>query len=374
MSNSDYYIGLISGTSIDGVDCALVQFENEQPKVVTTHFQACTAELREKILRLCKGKEIDLQLYGETDTEIGRVFAAAVNELLNKAALDKSAIRAIGSHGQTVYHHPQSDQLKSDLPFTLQIGDPSTIAHLTGITTVADFRRRDMAAGGQGAPLAPLLHRNCFYSQDHSRVVINLGGISNITVLNKNGECCAFDTGPANVLMDYWIGEHQQKTFDSNGDWANSGEVNQALLNLLLDEEYFSRAIPKSTGRELFNASWLQNKLQQLKADVSAADVQATLLAFSIETVCAEIQKYSEPEQVYVCGGGSHNSAFMEGLQQRLGNCTVATTTAAGIDPDWVEAIAFAWMAKQTIEAKPMDTSAFTGASEPIILGGIYQA
>ncbi|PCJ16470.1 MAG: anhydro-N-acetylmuramic acid kinase [SAR86 cluster bacterium] len=369
MANSDYYIGLISGTSVDGIDCALVQFDNDQPNVIATHFKPSDKKLREKILQLCRGKEIDLELYGQTDTEIGRLFASATNELLDKASIAASSIRAIGSHGQTVFHYP-----RGEFPFTLQLGDPNSIAALTRITTVADFRRRDMAAGGEGAPLAPLLHRNCFYSPEHNRVVLNVGGISNITVLHKNGQCCAFDTGPANVLMDYWIEKHQQKTFDKNGEWASSGKVNQALLELFLDEEYFSRPTPKSTGRELFNSSWLLGKLQQLGEQTAAEDVQATLLALTVNSIVTDIKQLVSPDQVYVCGGGAHNGALMQGLQQSLNNCTVESTAAAGIDPDWVEAIAFAWMAKQTVEGIALDTSAFTGASEAIILGGIYQA
>ncbi len=371
MGASDYYIGLISGTSIDGVDCALVQFENEQPKLIETHFKASDPNLRQDILRLCSGNETDLELLGNADVAIGREFAQTVNELLEKQEVKKSAIRAIGSHGQTVFHHPSGNT-----PFSLQIGDPNSIAYLTGITTVADFRRRDMAAGGQGAPLAPLLHRNCFQSTSTDRVVLNVGGIANITVLNKNGTCCAFDTGPANVLMDYWIEKNHHQTFDKNGDWAASGSVSQALLKLLLDEKYFSQPIPKSTGRELFNGLWLEAKIQELGQEISAVDVQATLLRFTIDSIVAEIRKTAEPTEVYVCGGGAHNGAFMSDLQARLRecNCNVAPSSSLGIDPDWVEAIAFAWMARETIEGRSIDTTAFTGASQAVILGGIYRA
>lgn len=369
MAISDYYIGLISGTSVDGVDCALVQFENQQPHLVQTHFKPCDAALREKILLLCGGRQINLKLYGQTDIEIGKVFATAANELLEKASVDKSAIRAIGSHGQTVYHHPLGEH-----PFTLQLGDPNSIAALTGITTVADFRRKDMALGGQGAPLAPLLHRNCFHSSENDRVVLNVGGIANITVLNRDGGCAAFDTGPANVLMDHWIEKHQGHTFDKGGEWARTGRVNQALLQVFLDEEYFSKSYPKSTGRELFNGDWLEDKLQVYGEAVAAEDVQATLLELTISTIVMEVNRVAAPEQLYVCGGGAHNNAFMEKLQQRLTDCVVDTSSAAGIDPDWVEAIAFAWMAKQTLEGTPIDTSPFTGAREAAILGGIYQA
>ncbi len=369
MNDSNFYIGLISGTSIDGVDCALVQFENEQPKLIATHFKAIDPSLRKDILRLCSNGEIDLELYGNTDVNIGRAFAAAVNELLVNESIEKSTVRAIGSHGQTVYHHPTGNS-----PFTLQIGDPNSITQLTGITTVADFRRRDMAAGGQGAPLAPLLHRNCFQSSSTDRVVLNVGGIANITVLNKDGTCCAFDTGPANVLMDYWIEKHQQKNYDKNGDWASSGTANQSLLKLLMDEEYFSKAIPKSTGRELFNGPWLETKLQKLGQEIKPADIQATLLRFTIDSIVDGIRKTAEPTEVYVCGGGAHNSAFMSGLQARLRNRNVASSSSLGIDPDWVEAIAFAWMAKQTMDGGSIDTTSFTGAKQAIILGGVYKA
>ena len=207
---------------------------------------------------------------------IGQLFAKAALTLLANEEIERTAIRAIGSHGQTVFHHPQGDTR-----FTLQIGDPNSIAQLCGITTIADFRRRDMAAGGQGAPLAPVLHRNCFQSATSDRVVLNVGGIANITVLNKDGTCLAFDTGPANVLMDYWIGKHQQKNYDKNGDWAASGNIIQPLLKLLLDEPYFSKAAPKSTGRELFNGLWLEEKLHKLGQELAITDVQATLLRFT---------------------------------------------------------------------------------------------
>ena len=369
MANSDYYIGLISGTSVDGVDCALVQFEGNQPKLIASHCEAIDPDLRETILQLCSGKNIDLELLGTTDIAIGQLFAKGVATLLAKETIEKSSILAIGSHGQTVFHHPVGDTR-----FSLQIGDPNSIAQRTGITTVADFRRRDMAAGGEGAPLAPLLHRNCFHSASSDRVVLNVGGIANITVLNKDGSCLAFDTGPANVLMDYWIGKHQQKNYDKNGDWAASGTVIPGLLKLLLNEPYFAKATPKSTGRELFNGPWLEEKLHSLGMELVIADVQATLLRFTIDSIAEEIRKTATPTEVYVCGGGAHNNAFMAGLQARLRDCNVVSTAELGIDPDWVEAIAFAWMAKQTIEGRTIDSSPFTGAKQATILGGIYKA
>lgn len=369
MIASDLYIGLISGTSLDGVDCALVQFNDNQPSLLASHFSPSNTTLRQRTLQLCAGADIDLRLYGEVDIELGRIFAAGVEELLSKANVDAAAVKAIGSHGQTVWHQP-----KGELPFTLQLADPNVIAQLTGITTVADFRRRDMAAGGQGAPLASLLHRNCFSSTSEDRVVVNIGGMANITVLDKSGESLAFDTGPGNVLMDYWIGKNLDKNFDNNGDWARSGKTDQALLSLLLDEEYLSLPPPKSTGRELFNGHWLESKLQQCRPGVADADVQATLVNLTVATIAAEIRKHMAPDQVYICGGGAHNTTMMTALQTALPDAEVASTAAAGLDPDWVEAIAFAWMAKQTLAGQRIETAAFTGATEPVILGGIYQA
>jgi anhydro-N-acetylmuramic acid kinase len=369
MADSDLYIGLISGTSVDGIDCALVQFDKDQPTLVDSFFVPTESSLRERILRLCEGQGIDLQLYGEADIEIGRAFATAVKKLLAQANVDAANITAIGSHGQTVWHQPTGHS-----PFTLQLGDPNSIAQATGITTVADFRRRDMAAGGEGAPLAPLLHRNVFHSQEYDRAVVNIGGISNVTVLPKSGACLAFDTGPGNVLMDYWIGKHQQCRFDDNGQWAVQGTANPALLKSLLDEAYFSKTAPKSTGRELFNSHWLEDKLCNFGESISAVDVQATLLSFTVNSIAADIIRLFSPQQVFVCGGGASNAALMKALAETMNNCSVESTSALGLDPDWVEAIAFAWMAKQTIEGKEIDTTAFTGASSPIILGGIYQS
>lgn len=368
MSSANYYIGLISGTSVDGVDCALVQFTDELPTVVATCFLPAEPALRDKILFLCKGTGIDLRLYGQVDVEIGRVFAQAVATLLQQTGLAPGAITAIGSHGQTVFHDPAAE-----FPFTLQLGDPNTIAQLTGITTVADFRRRDMAAGGEGAPLAPLLHRNCFRSDSSNRVIVNIGGISNITVLEKSGSCIAFDTGPGNVFLDYWVEKNTGKTYDEDGAWAATGHVDPALMALLRDDPYFAAPPPKSTGRELFNAAWLETKLAALDTAPPAATVQASLLELTAETITRAIQESTAADEIYICGGGAHNSALMARLQALSGTAKVASTSTIGVDPDWVEATAFAWMAKQTCEGKAIDTSALTGARQPIILGGIYR-
>ena len=367
-TNSDYYIGLISGTSVDGIDCALVQFDEDSPNLVETHFSPTEPALREKILRLSKGTNIDLSFFGQVDIAIGRAFAAAAISVLNKASVLAEAVTAIGSHGQTVFHQP-----KGAFPFSLQLGDPNTIAQLTGITTIADFRRRDMAVGGEGAPLAPLLHRNCFASASIDRVIVNIGGISNITVLEKQQNCFAFDTGPGNVLMDYWVEKNKNQTYDDNGNWARSGKVNAKLLDGLLDEKYFSLPYPKSTGRELFNASWLKKKLDLLTGTIPAEDVQATLLETTARTISRAINETTSPQEIYICGGGAQNQCLMNRLRELFPDCIVDTTSTLGVHPDWVEATAFAWMAKQTYAGKAIDTMALTGASQPTILGGIYR-
>lgn len=369
MSRPAYYIGLISGTSVDGIDCALVDCQQRIPRLIHSYCAPLDRQLRESVLGLCEGSNVDLSRLGQTHIRLGRAFADAVNQLLQAAEMDASQIQAIASHGQTVWHEPDGEA-----PFTLQLADPNTIAQQTGITTVADFRGRDMAAGGQGAPLAPLLHRQAFHSQNVDRAIINIGGISNITVLPRTGDSLAFDSGPGNVLMDYWISKHQGKDFDEEGRWASQGMFNLNLLNALLDEDYFSREIPKSTGRELFNGQWLEAKLSQLGHQIKPEDVQATLMTLTVTTIVSGLSRYCSPQEVYICGGGAHNSALMSELGKVASDYSVLSTAELGIDPDWVEAIAFAWMGKMALEGEKIDTSAFTGASKPVLLGGIYRA
>lgn len=367
MSQNDLYIGLISGTSVDGVDCVLVSFTENKPNLIATHFEVSPTSLRESILALCEGTGINLPMLGETDVAIGNWFASAVDNLLAKANVTADQITAIGSHGQTIWHHPDGDNA-----FTLQIGNPNNIAQRTGIRTVADFRQKDIAAGGQGAPLAPLLHREVFQDESKERAVINIGGIGNVTILPTNGAALAFDTGPGNVLMDYWIGKHKDKRFDENGSWAQTGSSDKSFLRTLLSEPYFSLPPPKSTGRELFSGPWLERKLGEHGKPLSAENVQATLIECTVESIANAVSGLFPPEEMYICGGGAHNSYLMKRLKDAMPHATIDDTSALGIDPDWVEAIAFAWMAKETVEGMKIDTTAFTGASEPVVLGGIY--
>lgn len=368
MPTSHLYVGLISGTSVDGVDCAVVDLSDTQPQLLAASTFPLPEQLRTDVLRLCQGDKHSLSELGATHIALGKEFAKATNSLLSAANLSPQDIAAIGSHGQTVWHEPDSD-----LPFTLQLGDPNTIAQQTGITTVADLRGRDMAAGGQGAPLAPLLHRAVFRSDSVNRAVVNIGGISNITLLPTSSACLAYDTGPGNVLMDFWINKHRGEKFDADGNWAAQGKVIEDLLTRLMQEEYLARPAPKSTGRELFNENWLEQKLSEVAEDIAAEDVQASLLAFTVASIVQQVNRF-DVEELFVCGGGAHNTTLMSALQEQLTPINVASTSALGIDPDWVEAIAFAWMAKQSMDGNLVDTRPFTGATAPIPLGGIFRA
>ncbi len=364
------YIGLISGTSMDGVDCALVDCSGHTPRVIDFNTTEFTPDLKQRLLRLTTNQDLDLRGLGNADIDVARFFAQAVNTLLAAHQLKPADVSAIGSHGQTVWHEPP--QRATQHPFTLQIGDPNTLAEQTGITVVADFRRKDMAAGGQGAPLVPALHRELFNNSTVDRIVLNLGGIANITLLPKDkGACMGLDTGPANVLMDAWIKRHRDQDYDQDGTWAASGNVNHKLLHALLDEPYFHMPAPKSTGREFLNAAWLDRKLESVAA-VSPVDVQATLLEFTVQTVRGEIEKLLASGEVIACGGGARNGALLKRLQEVLPAFRLRTSTELGIHADCVEAVAFAWMAKKTLQRETVDFSAFTGARHPVIAGGIY--
>lgn len=364
-------IGLISGTSLDGIDCALVDVAGAKPTLVSARCTSYKPALRNELLALCATPQISLEKLGSLHIEVGRAFAACVNEILAVNGVARSEVSVVGSHGQTVYHRPDSQT-----PFSLQIGDPNSIAQLTGLTTVADFRGRDLAAGGQGAPVAPLLHRHCFASSEQTRMIVNAGGIANLTALHKDGSALAFDTGPANVLMDYWIAKHRGAAFDADGAWAASGTVNPALLTELLAEPYLELPPPKSTGRELFNGAWLEERLRRVESTtgqpISAQDVQATLLELTSQSIARAVKAESQSGAIYLCGGGAHNTALRLRLAQLCSGFSVESTDALGMAPDWVEAIAFAWMAQRRLEGTALDTAPFTGAGQAVVLGGIY--
>lgn len=359
----------MSGTSADALDAALVDFADErQPRLLATHSQPLS-HLRAEIHALAHPGPNEIQRLGRLSRQLAEISADAVHKLLEKAALRPADIAAIGSHGQTVRHEPPGQSLH---PFTLQLGDPSTIAELTGITTVADFRCRDIAAGGHGAPLAPAFHQMVF-SATTPRAVVNIGGMANITLLPDDTRVMGFDTGPGNCLMDYWAQKHLGKAFDQGGRWAASGQSQVGLLTRMLNDPYFRQPPPKSTGREYFNHYWLNERLRTAEA-LPAADIQATLLELTAHTILDAIREAvgnETPETLFVCGGGAHNPVLMRRLAH-LGNLPVSSTGELGVDPQWVEAMAFAWLASRTLRGLPGNEPQVTGACRPVILGGVY--
>lgn len=372
MPARDLYIGLMSGTSADGIDAALVDLGDVFPRLVATHQHEMPAAIKQEILHLCQPGPDEIQRMGTLDRTLGQLFSMATLGLLAQVGLRNSDIRAIGSHGQTIRHSPPTTT--NNPAFTLQIGDPNTIAELTGITTVADFRRRDIAAGGHGAPLVPAFHTAVFRHPDIARVIVNIGGMANITWLPPAAAVLGFDTGPGNVLMDGWVFRHKQQPFDRNGTWAGSGTADGELLRRLLEHPFFQEPAPKSTGREMFHTEWLDHHLQG--TTITPENVQATLLELTARSVSEAIASLpgSAGAEIYVCGGGAHNERLLERLSQLCSPSRVASTASIGIDPQWVEAMAFAWLAQQTIAGKAGNIPEVTGAIAPRILGGVYPA
>ena len=394
------YIGMMSGTSLDGMDAVLCQFGGEentqQPmRLLATRSQDFPLRLREVLLALCQPNGVqelvptvgepnsELDWFGWASKEYAEFASDVVNNLLQQSNTDVESVLAIGCHGQTVRHRPQ-------MGFSLQLLDANIIAERTGISVVSDFRRRDMAVGGQGAPLVPAFHQALFATPDSTRVLLNLGGIANITVLPANDSSVndalvnnrpviGYDTGPANLLLDAWTALHTDKDYDAGGAWAQSGQVVEPLLNQLIEHPFFARTYPKSTGREDFNLAWLQSELQkfdQASAHIrySSADVQATLTELTAMSASMQINMFidaKENSSVYVCGGGALNDYLMTRLQAHLPHCTVETTASLGLNPAWVEAVAFAWLARQTLMGETGNLPAVTGANKGVVLGQV---
>ncbi|WP_250656512.1 anhydro-N-acetylmuramic acid kinase [Alkalimarinus coralli] len=367
------YIGLMSGTSIDAVDAVLVKISNKI-EILATHSTPISQTLKETILALCSSGENEIQRACELDRELGHIFAKCALAVCNKAHIPASHISAIGSHGQTIRHSPHGKQA-----FTLQIADPNTIAEESGITTVADFRRRDIAAGGQGAPLVPAFHEHVFGCSTKNRAIVNIGGMANITLISTpETPTIGFDTGPGNVLLDYWIHKHQRKKYDQNGNWAASGSVNNDLLGALLKAPYLSTPPPKSTGRELFNPEWLEHQLANF-SDISPADIQCTLTEFTCQTIANDLKaldttrtRDQHTHEIYICGGGANNSYMLDRLQSLLPGKNVSTTSSLGIAPELVESTAFAWLAYRTMNRLSGNLTSVTGARKERVLGAIY--
>ncbi len=368
MPNESLFIGLISGTSLDGIDAALVDLSSGTPRLHTAQHTPYATSLLKELQAISQPGENEIDRLGELDRRVALAFAGAVKTLLTKAGVEAGQITAIGSHGQTVRHRPMAKH-----PFTLQIGDPNTLAEETGITTVGDFRRRDMAAGGEGAPLVPAFHQAVFQSPEMPRVVLNLGGIANITCLPplNGGDVIGYDTGPANTLLDSWIRQHGGRAYDNQGEWGRSGQINEALLQRLLADPYFKITPPKSTGTEYFNLAWLDALLPA--SPIAPEDVQRTLVELTAITVADAIRKEDfEGTEVLVCGGGAHNGFLLERLRYRLPKTNVASTATENLDPDWVEAMAFAWLARQTLAGLSGNIPSVTGARRAVPLGAIY--
>lgn len=361
------FLGLISGTSADGVDAALLRFEPEFA-VLAAATRKYPAELRAGLLALtAAGASIPLDEFGALDVAVGECFAAAALDVIAAAGIAPDEVTAIGSHGQTVRHRPGGNH-----PFSLQIGDASVIAERTGICTVADFRRADIAAGGQGAPLAPAFHAAAFAGHAPC-AILNLGGIANLSLLNADGSILGFDTGPANCLLDAWNERHNGSPCDLDGTWADSGKIDADLLAQLLDDPYYAAPPPKSSGREHFNLDWLDARLPD--RTVAAADVQATLLELSARSVANALATFGpDVHEVLACGGGVHNGVLMAALARAIAPIPLRSTASAGVDPDFVEAALFAWLARERLAGRSGNRPSVSGARGPRLLGAVYAA
>ena len=364
------YIGLMSGTSLDAVDAVLVRFSElpeHRVEMFASHEHPFPAKLQTELQTVIESPHnVDLDTLGKLDRELGLLYAQAVNALLKKSGFDRSQIAAIGNHGQTIRHSPDSQP-----PFTMQLGDAATIAAECGIPTAGQFRNADIALGGQGAPLVPAFHRWAFARSEATSVIVNIGGIANITVLNPSAPLSGFDTGPGNTLLDSWHRAHQQgQAFDRNGAWAASGKVAPALLNKMLADPYFARPAPKSTGREYFNLDWLRSQLGSSAA--MSEDIQATLVELTAATIANSIKNCMAQGQIWLCGGGARNSYMTQRIRHHLPGIKVASTEALGIAPEWVEAVAFAWLARARLRGEATGVPSVTGARSAGVLGSLH--
>ncbi|WP_407312875.1 anhydro-N-acetylmuramic acid kinase [Pseudomonas sp. nanlin1] len=361
-----YYIGVMSGTSLDGLDIALID-QDQGCQLVAKHYVPMPQGLKAELLTLCSPGPDEIARAALAQQQWVRLAASGIAALLGAQSINADQVRAIGSHGQTVRHEPARG-------FTVQIDDPALMAELTGITVVADFRRRDVAAGGQGAPLVPAFHDALFGAKANCLAVLNIGGFSNVSLLEQGKPVSGFDCGPGNVLLDAWIDLKQGKAFDEGGAWAASGQVQPVLLDTLLSDPFFAGVGPKSTGREVFNLPWLQAHLNSLPR-YPDADIQATLLEMTARSITEAVSgAQPDTQELLVCGGGAHNQALMARLASLLPRAKVSSTAAHGIDPDWVEAMAFAWLAHCCLENIPSNRPSVTGAAGLRVLGAIYPA
>ncbi len=362
----ELYIGLMSGTSIDGVDAALVDFSGPFPKLLDCQTYPMPHSLLESLHSLCSPGENEIERLGRADRAVAEVFSQAALQLIKDNNVQAKEVRAIGSHGQTIRHMPEKTQ-----GFSLQIGDPNTMAVLTEIDVVADFRRKDMALGGQGAPLVPAFHKAVFSNTKQARVVVNIGGIANLTYLPKTTteDVIGFDTGPGNTLLDAWCKLHRGQNYDEKGQWAAQGTADPGLLKALSSHPYFATSAPKSTGRELFNLPWLESHIEQLPDKLEPQAVQATLVELTVQSIVSHIRQLGPVEQIYICGGGAHNDFLMAQLALALKGYELYKTDQLGVHTDAVEAMAFAWLAYAHLNHLPGSIASVTGATRDAVLG-----
>jgi anhydro-N-acetylmuramic acid kinase len=368
---SELFIGLMSGTSLDGVDGVLMDFADGQMQVLAHQHAPFDALLRGQFLDLNQSGPDELHRSALAANALSRLYAQVVQSLLSEGQIQATQVRAIGAHGQTVRHQPG---LHDGTGYSLQIQNPSLLAELSGIAVVADWRNRDIAAGGQGAPLVPAFHQAVFGQPGQDLAVVNVGGIANLSALSANGRAIGFDCGPGNVLMDLWCQRHTGQAFDDAGRWAASGQVQADLLARWMQEPFFHKPPPKSTGRDLFHAAWLDSHLAAVPT-LAPHEVQASLCALTAESIALAVSKHApHSSRLMVCGGGAHNLCLMDMLQARLPQLAVVSTATAGLPPSQVEAAAFAWLARQTCLGLPGNLPKATGAKGARVLGGIYPA
>lgn len=362
------YIGVMSGTSLDGIDVVLAEINATEVVLQASYCHPIPAVLRQMILAICQGQSLTLSQLGQLDVRLGKLFAEAVLVLMRQQGLKANDIRAIGCHGQTLWHEPGGDA-----PNTLQAGDNNCIAAMTGVTVVGDFRRRDMALGGQGAPLVPAFHQALLMHKTERRIVLNIGGIANISLLFPGEPVRGYDTGPGNMLMDAWISHYCQRPYDKDARWAASGTVNRPLLQMMRADPWFTLPAPRSTGREYFNLQWIAHKLQSCP-DIAPNNVQATLLALTASTIVDQVRLNGRCDRLLVCGGGARNPLLMQQLSTLLPDSIVTTTDLMGIPGDDMEGLAFAWLAYRTLSGLPGNLPVVTGAAHETILGAIFPA
>jgi anhydro-N-acetylmuramic acid kinase len=366
---SRYFIGIMSGTSLDGVDAALVTHTGDTLQQIDQAFVPYPAAVKQGLLDLHQAATNELHAAAIMANTLAGLYAEAVQKILQQSSLTAAEITAIGCHGQTIRHCPD---LPDGQAYTLQIGNHARLAELTQIAVIGDFRSRDIAAGGQGAPLVPAFHQAVFASASSNRAIINIGGIANVSWLPVSGQVTGFDSGPGNMLLDQWTQQHTGQAYDANGDWSASGQVNEALLQAMLAEPYLALAAPKSTGRDLFNQQWLAQHLQGIVDQPQ--NIARSLLELTAVSIADAIARFCpNTDEAYVCGGGAHNGLLMSRLSALLG-CPVERTDKLGVDADWVEAVAFAWLAQRCVDGLSGNLPAVTGAHGPRVLGAIYPA